>query len=200
MAETMTTELEAVNVMLACVGEAPINTLLGDLPASIQIAVDLLRETSRSVQKKGWSFNTEEDYELSRNGDDEVELPANTLSCDLTIERGDVDLVQRGLNLYDRKNHTYELDFNPECTIVFFLSWDELPEAARHYIKIKAARIYQDQTVGSTDHHRFTQQDEAEAYADFVGAESEAQDLTIFSAGDCISGIVQRKPVITTQF
>jgi hypothetical protein len=200
MAETLTTETEAVNTMLACIGEAPINTLLGDLPASIQIAVDLLRETSRRIQLKGWHFNKEEEYELSRNGDNEVQLPANTLACDLTIERGDVDLVQRGLFLYDRKNHTYELDFNPEATITFFLSWDELPEAARNYIKIKAARIYQDQTVGSTDHHRFTQQDEAESYADFVGAEAEAEDASIFDAGDCISGIVMRKPVQTTQF
>lgn len=200
MAETLTTELEAINVMLACVGEAPINTLLGDLPASIQIAVDLLRETSRSVQKKGWSFNTEDDYELSRNGDDEVQLPANMLSCDLTIERGDVNLVQRGLFLYDKMNHTYVLDFNPKCTICLFLSWDELPEAARHYIKIKAARIYQDQTVGSTDHHRFTQSDEMEALADMAGANAEAEDATIFDADDCIRGVVMRKPVITTQF
>ncbi len=199
MAETMTTELEAVNAMLAAVGEAPINTLLGDLPATIQIAVDLLRDTSRKIQAKGWSFNKEEEYELSRNGDDEVQLPASCLSCDLTIERGDVDLVQRGLYLYDRKNHTYELDFNPECTIVFFLPWDELPEAARNYIKVKAARIYQDQTVGSEGHHRYTQQDEAEAYADFVGADAEAEDATIFDNWD-VGSIVSRKRVQTWNF
>lgn len=199
MAETLTTELEAVNTMLGCVGEAPINTLLGDLPATIQIAVDLLRNTSRKIQKKGWSFNTEEHYELSLNGDSEVQLPANTLSCDLTIENGQVDLVQRGLYLYDRKNHTYVLASNPKCTIVFFLAWDELPEAARDYITIKAARIYQDQTVGSIEHHRFTQQDELEAHTDFVNANSEAEDATIFDHWD-VGSIVSRKRVRTTQF
>lgn len=200
MAETMTTELEAVNSMLGAIGEAPINTLTGDLPATIQIAVDLLRDTSRKVQKKGWSFNKEEDYELSRNSDNEVQLPGNTLSCDLTIEDGRVDLVMRGLYLYDRKNHTYVLASNPRCTIVFFLSWSELPEAAREYIKIKAARIYQDQTLGASDLHRYTQQNEAEAWADFVGSDAEAEDATIFDANDCISGIVRRQPVRTTQF
>ncbi len=200
MAERMTTELEAVNTILSAVGEAPINTLLGDLPASIQMAVDLLRDTSRKVQKKGWSFNKEEDYELSLNGDSEVELPLNTLSCDLTIEDGQVNLVQRGLRLYDRKNHTYTLSSNPRCTIVFFLSWTELPESARDYIKIKATRIHQANTVGSSEHHRFTSQDEMEAMIDFSGAESEIEDASIFDANDCISQIVRRKPVRTTQF
>jgi hypothetical protein len=199
MAETMTTETEAVNSMLAAVGEAPINTLLGDLPAAIQIAVDLLRDTSRQVQLKGWNFNTEEEYELARNGDDEVELPGNTLKVDLTQASGDIDLVQRGLFLYDRKNHTYELDENPECTITFFLSWDELPEAARNYIKIKAARIHQDNTVGSESHHRYTQQNEVEAYATMMEADAEAEDATIFDNWD-VGSIVSRKRVRTWQF
>jgi hypothetical protein len=199
MAQTMTTELEAVNTMLACVGEAPINTLEGDLPASIQIAVDLLNDVSRRIQAKGWSFNTEEDYELALNGDSECVLPGNTLSCDLTIEDWTVNLVQRGSQLYDRKNHTYVLEAAPRCTIVFFLAWDELPEAARNYIKIKAARIHQDNTVGSESHHRYTQQDEVEAYADIVGANAEAEDATIFDNWD-IGSIVSRKRVRTSFF
>jgi hypothetical protein len=199
MAETMTTETEAVNAMLAAVGEAPVNTILGDLPASIQIAVDLLRDTSRQVQLKGWNFNTEEEYELSRNQDNEVELPGNTLKVDLTTADPDIDLVQRGLLIYDRKNHTYELDANPECTITFFLSWDELPEAARNYIKIKAARIHQDNTVGSESHHRYTQQNEVEAYATMMEAEAEAEDATIFDHWD-VGSIVSRRRVRPSQF
>jgi hypothetical protein len=195
----MTTELEAVNTMLSCVGEAPINSLLGDLPASIQIAVDLLNDVSRRTQAKGWSFNTEEDYELALNGDSECVLPGDCLSCDLTVEDWSVNLVQRGTRLYDRKNHTYELDAAPRCTIVFFLTWDELPEAARNYIKIKAARIHQDNTVGSESHHRYSQQDEIEAYADIVGANAEAEDATIFDNWD-VGSIVSRKRVQTYNF
>src|SRR5512146_2678659 len=197
--ETLMTELEAVNTMLSCVGEAPINTLLGDLPATIQTAVDLLRKNSRLVQTDGWSFNTEEDYELSRNGDSEVQLPANAMQVDLTIETGEVDLVQRGLYLYDRKNHTYVLTFNPRCTIIFYLSWDELPSAAREYICIKAARVYQDQTVGSETHHRFTQQDELGAFVVLQNSNSNAEDATIFDNWD-VASIVARKRVRTTQF
>lgn len=199
MSVTLTTETEAVNSMLAAVGEAPVNTILGDLPAAIQIAVDLLHDTSRQVQLKGWNFNTEEEYELARDENNEVQLPANTLKVDLTTEDPDIDLVQRGLTLYDRKNHTYELDENPECTIVFFLEWDELPEAARNYIKIKAARIHQDSTVGSESHHRYTQQNELEAHATLMEADAEQEDATIFDHWD-VGSIVNRKRVRPSQF
>ena len=45
-----TTELEAINIMLAAIGEAPVNSLLGTLPVDVKIAQNLLTEQSKSVQ------------------------------------------------------------------------------------------------------------------------------------------------------
>jgi hypothetical protein len=199
MAQTKTTQIEAVNSMLACVGEAPINTLLGDLPANIQIAVDLLRNTSRKVQTTGYNFNTEEDFELSRDADNKIPIPGNALEVDITVETGQIDPIMMGNFLYDKKNHTFVFSTNVKCTIKFFRDWEEMPESARNYIKVKAARIYQDQTVGSQEHHMYSQQDETEAYATFITSDGEDTDANIFDTL-FMASMVQRKRPLITQF
>jgi len=197
--ERMTTELGAVNAMLAAVGEAPLNTLVGNFPAGIQIAIDLLRQTSRQIQSVGWNFNTEDDFELSINQSGEVELPGNTLDVDLTIESGEIDIVQRGLRLYDKQNHTYTFTVAPRCTLITMLPWDELNQPARQYIMTRAARIYQDQTVGSGDHHVFSMQDEQVAYQVLQGSNAENEDATIWDSWD-VASIVRRKRPQTVSF
>lgn len=197
--ELRTTQLEAVNSMLACVGEAPVNTLLGNLTANIQIAVDLLRNTSRKVQLTGWNFNSEDDFELSLDGNSKIPIPGNALEVDITTETGDIDPIMVGDFLYDKKNHTFTFTSSVKCSIVFFRAWEELPESARNYVKVKAARIYQDQTVGSQEHHQYSQQDEIEAYSALTGANAESTDATIFDTY-FMSSIVNRKRPLVTQF
>ena len=68
MAVAATTELECINIMLAAMGESPINSLTGTLPVDARIAQSTLTEVNKSVQSEGWSFNTEIDVTLTRNG------------------------------------------------------------------------------------------------------------------------------------
>lgn len=199
MAETLTTELEAVNSMLACVGESPINTIVGNFPANIQIAIDLLRNTSRAVQMVGYNFNTEEDWELARDGDSKIPLPPNVLDLDVTTDVYGIDPIQRGLFLYDKFNHTYVFTANVRCTIKVFLPWTDLNEPTRNYIKVKAARVFQDQTVGSGEHHQYTAKDEQDSFAAFESSDMENEDATIFDSWD-VGSIVARKRPQTTQF
>lgn len=199
MAETLTTDLEAVNTMLLCVGESPINSLIGNFPASIQIAINLLRSTSRAVQMVGYNFNTEEDVELSLDGDSKIPLPANCLDLDITRIDQTIDPVQRGLFLYDKKNHTFVFSASVKCTIKYFLPWTDLNEPTRNFIKIKAARIYQDQTVGSGEHHQYTAKDELDAFAAFEASDMENEDSNIFDNWDVGSIVYRRRPQ-TSQF
>jgi len=195
MAETPTTELEAVNEMLAAIGEAPVSTLTPPLTAEVQVAVDTLRNVSRKVQVVGWWFNEEDHYELSLDVDSKAVIPGNVLNIDVTDQMCDVDLVNRDGFLYDKIGHTFVLAKAPECTITWFLPWADLPEAAREYIKIKAARIYQQRTIGSGDHYSFTKNDEAEAYATMLSMETENGDYTIFDNYDIYSIIHRRRPI-----
>ena len=54
------TELEAVNMMLMTIGEYKVNDLINLAGRSdAAIAKDILTNTSRAVQSKGWTFNTD---------------------------------------------------------------------------------------------------------------------------------------------
>ena len=197
MAETLTTELEAVNKMLESIMESPVNTIsTNDLPAEVQTAVNTLKEVSRDVQKEGFAFNTDEDFELLRDSEGHVYVPGNALDVDLTVDNQNADVVQRGLRLYDRKNHTYVFTFDPRVTLIQFLPWEELPEQARNYIKVRACRVFQDKCLQSDSTHGYTQQDELLARAQLDASDANNRDCTIYDNYTMarIAGIQTRRP------
>ena len=164
MAVAATTELECINIMLAAIGEAPINSLIGTLPVDARIGQSTLTEVNKSVQSEGWSFNTETDVTLTRDGSNHVNLPADVLRVDANIhQHPTIDPIQRGLKLYDRQNNKYEFDEDLICTVVYFRDFDEIPEPARHYINIKAARLFVDRLVGDQALRTYTKEDETRA-------------------------------------
>ena len=164
MAVAETTELECINIMLAAIGEAPINSLLGTLPVDARIAQSTLTEVNKSVQSEGWSFNTETDVTLTRDGSNHVNLPADVLRVDANIhQHPTIDPIQRGLKLYDRQNNKYEFDEDLICTVVYFRDFSEIPEPARYYMNIKAARIFVDRLVSDQGLRTYTQEDEVRA-------------------------------------
>ena len=166
MAVAKTTELECINIMLAAIGEAPINSLVGTLPVDARIAQSTLTEVNKSVQSEGWSFNTETDVTLTRDGSNHVNLPSNVLRVDANIhQHPSIDPIQRGLKLYDRQNNKYEFDEDLICTVVYFRDFNEIPEPARYYMNIKAARIFVDRLVSDQGLRTYTQQDEVRARA-----------------------------------
>ena len=52
MAVAATTELECINIMLAAIGEAPINTLTGTLPVDAVTAQKTLAEINKDDRMK----------------------------------------------------------------------------------------------------------------------------------------------------
>lgn len=101
---TATTQLEAVNIMLAAIGEAPINTLSGTVPVDVKLAEATLTEINKEVQSEGWSFNTEINVELTRGDADQILLASNVLRVNPNVhDHPDIDAIQIGSKLYDRK-------------------------------------------------------------------------------------------------
>ena len=179
----LTTKLEAVNTMISVIGEAPINTLTGvSLPISAIQAQAALEETSRAIQSEGWHCNTEHEYELTPDAvTKKITLPQNTLKFDLDpLLYTSVDPVQRGLKLYDRKNHTEQWDSSVKGTITFELEFEDLPEQIRHYVAVKAARVFANRFIGTREIEGFTLRDEVEAKARAIDSDSENADRTIF--------------------
>ena len=166
MAVAATTELESINIMLAAIGEAPINSLTGTLPVDARLAQSTLTEVSKEVQSEGWSFNTEIDVTLTRDVSNHISLSTSVLRVDPNIhQHTTIDAIQRSLKLYDRLNNKYEFDEDLICTIVFFRDFNEITEPARRYITIKAARIFVDRLVSDDGLRTYTQQDETRARA-----------------------------------
>ena len=167
MAVAATTELECINIMLAAIGEAPINSLVGTLPVDARIAQSTLNEVNKTIQSEGWSFNTEIDVTLPRdNSTKQINLPINVLRVDANIhQHPTIDPIQRGLKLYDRQNNTFEFDEDLICTVVYLRDFDEIPEPARHYMNIQAARKFVDRLVSDQSLRTYTLGDEQRARA-----------------------------------
>ena len=49
----------------------------------VAIALNTLREVSREVQSEGWSFNTEFDYKITPDSNNEIRIPDDVLQMDL---------------------------------------------------------------------------------------------------------------------
>ena len=161
-----TTELEAINIMLAAIGEAPVNSLTGTVPVDVRLAQSTLTEVNKEIQSEGWSFNTEIDVTLVRDGSNQISLSTDILRIDPNIhQHPSVDAIQRGLKLYDRLNNKFEFDEDLICTAVYFRTFDEIPEPARRYITIKAARVFVDRLVSDDGLRTYTQEDEIRARA-----------------------------------
>jgi hypothetical protein len=195
MAYGLTQKLTAVNTMLSAIGESPVNQLGSQAPADAVLAEQILDETAKEIQGEGWHFNSHYDWNLVRDGDDKIPLPDNTVRVDIPKGQNfDVDIIQRGGFLYDRKNNTaiFTSDVD-DVDIVFMLDWDELPEVVRRYVTIKAARVFGDRTLGSNQHHTFTMQDEMRALATLREYETDTADLTIFDHSD-VSNTLERGP------
>lgn len=171
-----TTTLEAINDMLATIGEAPINTLAGDQTSDVATAVAILNKTSRSVQKDGWGWNTEYDYVLALNDVNHINIPDTVLHVEFKYD-STIDPVRRGKLVYDRKNKSF--DFTKSITaarLVWFLEFEVMPQAAKDYVSIRAAREFAQKVLTAQEIVGYTEMDEAKALASLTNDECRSED------------------------
>ncbi len=178
-----TSRLEAVNEMLSCVGEAPVNQLkTGYIEADI--AENILDSIVREVQTVGWNFNTEEDWTLVPDINKQLILPINTLKVDAVEQNSKENWTMRGNKLYNRVSKSYLSDTVVKVTLVILLNFEQLPEAARRYITLKAARVLQDRTMGLSTLHTFNMEDENRALIELRDMDMDVNDFSIFDSFD----------------
>ncbi len=182
---TRTTELEAVNTILSTIGEAPLSTLTGSLPVDGTTAKNILSEISREVQSAGWHFNSHYKVDLSRDTNNKIPVGTDVLRVELNTkyDKSSFDVVQRDSYLYNlaKNEETFEQDFT-DNTIIYLLDFGKLPEQARRYITIRAARVFHDRTLGANTLHKFSSEDEAKSLAVMRQAEAHTADHSIFDS------------------
>lgn len=192
---TTTSELDAINIMLGTIGESPINSL--DAAAGVVDAVtarSILAEVSVQVQEEGWHFNTDYEFVLTPSADTkEIFVPANCIEVDTSAyDRNDVDVAIRGQRLYDRKNKTYQFQQSLKADLTLLLEFNEMPQAARHYISIRAARVFQQRVVGSNVLGSYTQQDEYVALRSLKRYEARTADYNILTGNYSVMRVIDR--------
>ena len=179
-----TTKLQAVNQILSFMGEAPVNSLddatgVGD----VSLAERVLDEITREVLSNGWHFNTNFDVEHTPDSNKEIVLSAIVLRIDTDHGRyGTMDIAQRGNKLYNRKGNTFEFEDPIKTTEVIELPWDDIPETARRYIVLRAARVNQDRALGSPDLQKIGVQEELTALAALREFDAGSADYSVFDA------------------
>lgn len=192
---TPTTELQAVNRILATIGESPVNSLENIEVPDAGMALEELRSASREMQQRGWWFNTERSFEIVPDGDGFIQLPANTMDVDTVDGSENLGLVQRGSRMYDPFNHTFVVDETVKVDLVVLLDFSDLPEIARQYVFQEAGRRFQDNTVGDAALHRFKQSDAERAWAALEVKEGENGDFNILTDNVSTYRVVARRRV-----
>jgi hypothetical protein len=174
----LTTELDAVNTMLYTIGEQPVSSLAESGLADVAIAKTILTEQNRRFQAKGWDFNTDKDYALAVDINSKIPVPTNALRIDPS--RG-AQAVQRAGFMWDRVNNAWTWENTMYCDIVRFLEFTDMPESARYYVTLKAARVFQKRIQGDEGLETFTEKDEFEAKSDFHDSEQSSADRNMLN-------------------
>lgn len=189
------TELEAVNDMLGAISEDAVSSIEEDQPDA-QLALRLLRQENKSVQAEGWYWNTSDSLKLLPNSDGEFVLPAGTMRVDTTGTSSNVDVSPRQSRLYDRANATFKIaatELYVEITVL--LPFEDTPQVARDYVRIRAGRKFIQRTMGGTAvREGYEVKDEAQARATLEIDEESGADRSIFDNPDYVRLMGDRRP------
>lgn len=175
---TPLTELDAVNILMATIGEARINALSGEQVGDVAEARATLLEISREVQGRGWHFNRERNVPFALDENGKVPIGTNVARWDVSETSGK-DIIRRGSYAYSLTDRTYIFTAALKATVVYYLPFEDLPDSARYYITIRAARRFANRQITATEIEKFSIRDEADARADFLDENEENADRTM---------------------
>lgn len=161
--------LTSINILLQTINELPIeNTDDLQYSTTAKLAEMTIIEVKKEVLSQGWNFNTDKDYIFPQNTAGIIAVPPNVL--DITASSDDI--IMRDWKLYDRANFTFVFEEPVACTVVWDLDFNTITHPLRHYITIKAARVFQARTIGDQTAYAYTVKDEEDAYMSAKFSES----------------------------
>jgi hypothetical protein len=177
-------KIEAVNIILESIGEAPVSSLTSGLPDA-EAAESKLNEINKSVQARGWHQNIDYNLKLMPNNNSLIYVPSNYLRVDTTRDSQYINVTVRNYNsrlaLYDIKKQTYIFTQALFVDVVYLIQFEDLSLELSTYIAYLAARKFQESQMQSVALDNFTRRAEMEAYAALLDAESETDDANILT-------------------
>lgn len=149
------TELDAVNNIIATLGEAPIDTLEDCTDVDAMNAYRILQEVNRAEQSRGWSFNIIEDYVLNPDTSDNNRIP--WVDKYLFLKSDEYKLVRSGKYVKDLKTNSTVFNAPITVEIILYVPFEDLPEQMRSYITAKAGFMFQSAYFGDEGMMKVTQ-------------------------------------------
>ena len=172
------TKLDAVNIILSNVGQAPVTTIDNDNPM-VSMANNILDEVAESMQSEGWSFNHEVAYPFTPDVNGEILVAENIIRLDVADTSSELDPVIRQGKLYDKRAHTYKFDKQLDLDVTWLLLFEDLPQPAKQYSAIRAANLFAGRAVGSQEQVRFGEREESVARATLLEYECNQGDYNM---------------------
>lgn len=197
-------ELNAINSILASIGQAPVTAIDNNGNPStptnpdVAMAYNTLIEVSEEVQSEGWTFNQEKHYPLTTDAKRELNIPPDILQIELTRDQvvfSDVtqqnfhvvnnnytpEIVQRDGKIYDKANHTYKFNKSPMFfDIMWLYKFDDIPAVIRDFITARAAAISCMRMLGDGEQYQMLQQREIYCRAQAIEYETTQGEYSYF--------------------
>lgn len=166
---TPTTLLGAVNELLTAIGTVPVNTLDAPGSSDVAIAKDTVESISREAQSKGWWFNTDYARSFSPASNSQITVPGNILTIrpskgTTTVPAETRQFVLRDGKLFNVLTNSFNFTGTVRADVAVQLDFGDLPESARRFITVRAARVFQTKVLGDDQLGVFTAQHEMEAW------------------------------------
>ena len=181
-------KLDAVNLILADLGDRPVNSLSDQSRLDVTLAIQAIDASTRGVLALGWFFN-EEDATLTVDSDGHYNLPDDWAAVKYVSGgptsgvNGPPRFVARGRRLYDTVNNTDIFLLAPSVTLHFarLLEFEDMPESAREYAYAVASVRNQTRALGSASVDPDLRQQAANALAVLRNEEvnQSVEDLTL---------------------
>ena len=180
-----TTLLDAVNICLENIGEAPVDTLDNEQIQDARVAQRTVLEVHKEGQTRGWTWNTEYNYPFSRDTfEGVIKVPEQVIGFSVNRYQYNGRFQLRGTQVYDLLKRTFQIDetiTQLEADVIWLLSFDEVPEAFNRWATIRAARIFSDRALGSEALFKYTMEDEKDAQAELERIELEQEQANMLT-------------------
>ncbi|BBA26454.1 tail protein [Pectobacterium phage PPWS4] len=184
-------ELDAVNDILAAIGEAPVNTLMDDSNADVANARRILNTTNRKVQSKGWTFNIEEGAVLQPDVfSNLIDYSNDYLSV---MSTGSTSVyINRGGYLYDRTALTDQFTAPVSVNLIRLRAFDDMPECFRTLIVTEAARMFNSRYFGAPEIEAVLRSEILEAKAACMEYEMDYGKYNMLDGDSHVQGLLSR--------
>ena len=180
--------LDGVNILLESINELPItreedyNNIL-----EAQMARQKIVEVTRAVLSEGWDFNTDENWKFPLDPSGMIPVPTNVLDITSTRE----GIIMRNWRLYDKTGQTHIFDEEVACKVIWDMDFNSLSHPLRHYITIRAARVFMARTIGDEKAIKYNEVDEEDARLSARRSETRTGQYNMLTSGYGINNRVR---------